>query len=51
MCRNVRRVVELENALLEECSAADIYCICKGKPIPESLRVEAWKVSGAKPSS
>lgn len=38
------RVTELENALLEECSATDIYCICKGKPLPENLRSEVWQV-------
>lgn len=38
------RVSELESALLEECSAADIYCICKGKALPENLRAEVWQV-------
>ncbi|XP_050297938.1 TBC1 domain family member 23 [Anthonomus grandis grandis] len=37
-------VSDLENALLEECSATDIYCICKGKPLPESLRPEVWQI-------
>ncbi|XP_066140771.1 TBC1 domain family member 23 [Euwallacea fornicatus] len=37
-------VTELENALLEECSATEIYCICKGKPLPESLRPEVWQI-------
>lgn len=35
---------ELESALLEECSAADIYCMCKGKALPENLRAEVWQV-------
>lgn len=35
---------ELENALLEECSATDIYCICKGKPLPENLRSDIWQI-------
>nr|CAH7738603.1 unnamed protein product [Callosobruchus chinensis] len=37
-------VIELENALLEECSATDIYCICKGKALPENLRAEVWQI-------
>ncbi|KAF5274890.1 hypothetical protein FQA39_LY07072 [Lamprigera yunnana] len=37
-------VSELESALLEECSATDIYCICKGKPLPENLRPEVWQI-------
>lgn len=43
LCLNCR-VTDLENSLLEECSATDIYCICKGKPLPESLRPEVWQV-------
>ncbi|KAL1506871.1 hypothetical protein ABEB36_006153 [Hypothenemus hampei] len=39
-----RWIVELENALLEECSATDIYCVCKGKPLPENLRPEVWQI-------
>lgn len=39
------RVTDLENALLEECSVTDIYCICKGKPLPDGLRSEIWQVS------
>lgn len=35
---------DLEDALLEECSATDIYCICKGKPLPENLRSEVWQI-------
>lgn len=37
-------VIDLENALLEECSATDIYCICKGKALPENLRPEVWQI-------
>lgn len=37
-------VQDLENALLEECSATDIYCICKGKALPETLRSEVWQI-------
>ncbi|KAJ8947529.1 hypothetical protein NQ318_005006 [Aromia moschata] len=37
-------VTELENALLEECSATDIYCICKGKALPDNLRSEVWQI-------
>ncbi|XP_044255640.1 TBC1 domain family member 23 [Tribolium madens] len=37
-------VADLENALLEECSVADIYCICKGKPLPDNLRAEVWQL-------
>lgn len=40
------RMTDLETALLEECSATDIYCICKGKPLPESVRAEVWQVGG-----
>uniref|UniRef100_A0A1Y1N1Q6 TBC1 domain family member 23 n=1 Tax=Photinus pyralis TaxID=7054 RepID=A0A1Y1N1Q6_PHOPY len=35
---------ELESALLEECSAADVYCICKGRPLPEQLRSDIWQI-------
>ncbi|XP_064214769.1 TBC1 domain family member 23 isoform X2 [Tribolium castaneum] len=38
------RVADLESALLEECSVADIYCICKGKPLPDNLRAEVWQI-------
>nr|XP_023018235.1 TBC1 domain family member 23 isoform X2 [Leptinotarsa decemlineata] len=37
-------LTDLENALQEECSAADIYCICKGKALPENLRSEVWQI-------
>ncbi|XP_019874769.1 TBC1 domain family member 23 isoform X2 [Aethina tumida] len=37
-------VTDLESALLEECSATDIFCICKGKPLPEAVRAEVWQI-------
>ncbi|KAK9873061.1 hypothetical protein WA026_020794 [Henosepilachna vigintioctopunctata] len=37
-------VTDLENAILEECTATDIYYICKGKPLPESLRSDVWQI-------
>ncbi|XP_044749127.1 TBC1 domain family member 23 [Coccinella septempunctata] len=37
-------VTDLENALLEECTATDVYCICKGKPLPEGMRSEVWQI-------
>ncbi|XP_022914536.2 TBC1 domain family member 23 [Onthophagus taurus] len=37
-------ITELETALLEECSATDIYCICKGKPLPDHLRADIWQI-------
>lgn len=37
-------IIDLENALLEECSATDIYCICKGKGLPENVRPEVWQI-------
>ncbi|XP_018329978.1 TBC1 domain family member 23 isoform X2 [Agrilus planipennis] len=37
-------VAELENALLEECTATDIYCICNGKSLPDHLRAEVWQI-------
>lgn len=36
--------MELESALLEECSATDIYCICKGRALPEELRPQVWQI-------
>ncbi|XP_065158187.1 TBC1 domain family member 23 isoform X2 [Atheta coriaria] len=41
---NINWVQDLENAVLEECSASDIFCICKGKPLPERLRSEVWQI-------
>ncbi|CAH1103955.1 unnamed protein product [Psylliodes chrysocephalus] len=35
---------DLENALQEECSATDIYCICKGKALPEKWRSDVWQI-------
>ncbi|XP_056642355.1 TBC1 domain family member 23 [Diorhabda sublineata] len=35
---------DLENALLEECSATDIYCICKGNALPDNLRSDVWQI-------
>lgn len=37
--------MDLENALLEECTATDIHCICKGKPLPDKHRPEIWQVN------
>ncbi|XP_076255603.1 TBC1 domain family member 23 isoform X2 [Rhynchophorus ferrugineus] len=37
-------VADLKNALLDECSATDIYCICKGKPLPDYLRADVWQI-------
>ncbi|XP_017775645.1 PREDICTED: TBC1 domain family member 23 [Nicrophorus vespilloides] len=41
---NATWIQELENVLLEECTASDIYCLCKGKPLPDSIRQEVWQV-------
>ena len=38
------RVLDLETALLEDCTAASIYSICKGKSIPDFLRAEVWQI-------
>ncbi|XP_067009711.1 TBC1 domain family member 23 isoform X2 [Anabrus simplex] len=37
-------VLDLETALLEECSAATLYGICKGRSVPDHLRAEVWQV-------
>lgn len=37
-------LLELETALEEECTAADIYAISKGRCVPDSLRPEVWQV-------
>ncbi|CAH0561090.1 unnamed protein product [Brassicogethes aeneus] len=37
-------IQELETALIEECSATDVYCICKGKPLPTEVRAEVWQI-------
>jgi hypothetical protein len=38
------RVIDLETALLEDCTAASIYSICKGKSVPDFLRAEVWQI-------
>nr|CAD7259186.1 unnamed protein product [Timema shepardi] len=38
------RILDLETALLDDCSADILYGISKGKNIPESLRAEVWQV-------
>lgn len=38
------RLIELESALLDDCNVNDIYAICRGKAIPESLRPDVWQV-------
>lgn len=37
-------LIELETALLDDCTVDEIYAICQGKPIPEALRPEVWQV-------
>ncbi|XP_069686728.1 TBC1 domain family member 23 isoform X1 [Periplaneta americana] len=37
-------VLDLETALVEDCTAASIYSICKGKSVPDFLRAEVWQV-------
>lgn len=34
----------MESALLEECNVDDIYSICDGKAIPETLRPDVWQI-------
>lgn len=36
--------MELEAALLDDCTVNDIYKICSGKSIPESVRPDVWQV-------
>lgn len=36
------RLIELESALLDGCTASEIQAITKGKQIPESLRPDVW---------
>lgn len=38
------RLIELESALLDECNVNDIYSICNGKAIPETLRPDVWQI-------
>lgn len=40
----VARLIELESALLDDCNVNDIYRICNGKSIPESLRPDVWQI-------
>uniref|UniRef100_A0A8D8IGU9 TBC1 domain family member 23 n=1 Tax=Culex pipiens TaxID=7175 RepID=A0A8D8IGU9_CULPI len=37
-------LIELESALLDDCTVDDIYAICQGKAIPEALRPDVWQV-------
>lgn len=37
-------MIELESALLDDCNVNDIYSICRGKAIPESLRPDVWQI-------
>ncbi|XP_055685216.1 TBC1 domain family member 23 [Lutzomyia longipalpis] len=37
-------LMELESALLDDCTVNDIYSICNGKSIPEALRPDVWQV-------
>lgn len=37
-------MIELESALLDDCNVNDIYSICHGKPLPESLRPDVWQI-------
>lgn len=34
----------MESVLLDDCSASDIYAVCKGKSIPETVRADVWQV-------
>lgn len=36
--------MELESALIDDCTVNDIYAICRGKSIPENLRDAVWQV-------
>lgn len=38
------RLIELESALLDDCTVNDIYAICRGKAIPEALRPDVWQI-------
>ncbi|XP_058819021.1 TBC1 domain family member 23 [Topomyia yanbarensis] len=37
-------LIELESALLDDCTVDDIYTICQGKAIPDALRPDVWQV-------
>lgn len=43
-CLGPGRLMELESALLDDCTVNDIYSICNGKTIPEGLRPDVWQV-------
>nr|CAD7446294.1 unnamed protein product [Timema bartmani] len=43
-CFSYQRILDLETALLDDCSADILYGISKGKNIPECLRAEVWQV-------
>lgn len=36
--------MELESCLLDDCNVNDIYSICNGKAIPETLRPDVWQI-------
>lgn len=36
--------MELESCLLDDCNVNDIYGICNGKSIPETLRPDVWQI-------
>lgn len=36
--------MELETCLLDDCNVNDIYSICNGKAIPETLRPDVWQI-------
>lgn len=38
------RLIELESALLDDCNVNEIFSICQGKTIPESLRPDVWQL-------
>lgn len=40
----VCRLIDLESALLEECDVNEIYRICAGRSIPETLRPDVWQI-------
>ncbi|XP_037052214.1 TBC1 domain family member 23 [Bradysia coprophila] len=37
-------LIELESALLDDCTVNDVYAICRGKAIPEALRPDVWQI-------
>jgi hypothetical protein len=38
------RISDLETALLEDCTAASVYSISKGKSVPDFLRAQVWQI-------